>query len=164
MKPLNRDDVRKISLSLVREIGMNIPQDAEDELIETIHNRLRWDPETRRAVALDEAGNPMVTVAADGNVVDLSPKELIAKVASKFDQPKARKPNSSGSASSKPKNMTEQMLALKANRKAEAKKLAAEAAAKGNPWSTKTLNVTRQHQISIWDADLAARLKTEPVR
>lgn len=159
MKTVSEADARNVALSFVRELGLSISADAENELATKVHQALRIDPDSRTAVVVDSAGNPMVTVASDGSVVDLSPRDFVASVAARLgaDTEVAHAQNNGGATT-----VTERMRATLESRKANRKALAAQEAARGpNPWMADHINRSRQGLIQNLDPDLAARMRQE---
>jgi hypothetical protein len=161
MKNVSETDARTVALQFVRELGLSLSTEAENELAVQVHEALRFDPNSRTVVMVDSAGHPMVKVGSDGTVDDLSLLDFVAQAAARLGAtPKAQskpKPQSKGGMT-----ITERMRASIEGRRANRKELAAQEAARGpNPWAQKTINRSRQGLITNLDPDLAARLRQE---
>lgn len=161
MKNVSESDARTIAAQFVRELGMTLTPEAENELAHQVHQALRFDQNSRTAVVVDASGHPMVKVGSDGTVDDLSPFDFVAKAAARL----GAKPKTSSKPQPQSKagmTTTERMRAAIEGRRANRKELAQQEAARGpNPWAPKSINRSRQGLIANLDPDLAARLRQE---
>lgn len=158
MKTVSENDARSIATQFVREIGMSLTPEAENELAAQVHNALRIDPASRVVVVVDGNGHIVPKVSADGTVTDISVKEFVAEAAARLGgQVKtAAKPQSKTTAT-----LTSRMRDAIASRNSDKKALAAAEAARGNPWKAGQINRSRQWIILNHDPELADRLRYE---